>query len=112
MRVLSWNVNGLRAAHKKGFLDWFDGESPDIMCLQETKAHEEQLPEEIKSIPGYTSYFSTPEKKGYSYERQNDGACDTHYQIFSPPIRFSHPNTSFDGAVLSAHIATRIAPLL
>jgi len=66
MRVISWNVNGLRAAHKKGFLDWISGENPDIMCLQETKAHEEQLPEEIKSIPGYTSYFSTPEKKGYS----------------------------------------------
>ncbi|HCP24721.1 MAG: exodeoxyribonuclease III [SAR202 cluster bacterium] len=66
MRVLSWNVNGLRAAHRKGFLDWFSGADPDIMCLQETKAHEEQLPEEIRSIGGYSSYFSTPEKKGYS----------------------------------------------
>ena len=66
MRVISWNVNGLRAAHKKGFLDWFNGENPDIMCLQETKAHEEQLPEAIRSIAGYNSYFSTPEKKGYS----------------------------------------------
>ena len=66
MRVISWNVNGLRAAHKKGFLDWLNDEAPDIMCLQETKAHEEQLPEEIRSIAGYNSYFSTPEKKGYS----------------------------------------------
>ena len=66
MRVIYWNVNGLRAAHKKGFLDWFNDEAPDIMCLQETKAHEEQLPEEIRSITGYSSYFSTPEKKGYS----------------------------------------------
>ena len=66
MRVISWNVNGLRAAHKKGFLDWFNDENPDIMCLQETKAHEEQLPDEIRSIAGYSSYFSTPEKKGYS----------------------------------------------
>ena len=66
MRAISWNVNGLRAAHKKGFLDWFNGASPDIMCLQETKAHEEQLPEEVKTIAGYSSYFSTPEKKGYS----------------------------------------------
>ena len=40
MRVVSWNVNGLRAVHKKGFLDWFDDENPDILCLQETKAHE------------------------------------------------------------------------
>ena len=39
MRVISWNVNGLRAVHKKGFLDWFNDEDPDILCLQETKAH-------------------------------------------------------------------------
>ena len=66
MKVISWNVNGLRAVHKKGFLVWFNGEDPEIMCLQETKAHEEQLPEEIRSIEGYSSFFSTPEKKGYS----------------------------------------------
>ena len=64
MRAISWNVNGLRAAHKKGFLDWFNDESPDIMCLQETKAHAEQLPEAVRTIEGYSSYFSTPEKKG------------------------------------------------
>ena len=52
MKVISWNVNGLRAVHKKGFLVWFNVENPDIMCLQETKAHEEQLPEEIRSIEG------------------------------------------------------------
>ena len=66
MKVISWNVNGLRAAHKKGFLDWFGDEAPDILCLQETKAHEVQLPDEVKSVEGYTSFFSTPEKKGYS----------------------------------------------
>ena len=66
MKVISWNVNGLRAAHKKGFLDWFNETNPDILCLQETKAHEDQLPEEVKSVAGYTSFFSTPEKKGYS----------------------------------------------
>ena len=66
MRVISWNVNGLRAVHKKGFLDWFSSEDPDILCLQETKAHEEQLPEEVRSVTGYRSFFSTPERKGYS----------------------------------------------
>ena len=66
MRAISWNVNGLRAAHKKGFLDWFNEESPDIMCLQETKAHQDQLPEGLRVIEGYSSYFTTPEKKGYS----------------------------------------------
>ena len=66
IRALSWNVNGLRAAHRKGFLDWFAGAAPDILCLQETKAVPEQLPAEVREAPGYHSYFSTPERKGYS----------------------------------------------
>ncbi|HKJ80689.1 MAG TPA: exodeoxyribonuclease III [Ignavibacteriaceae bacterium] len=66
IRILSWNVNGLRAVHKKGFLDWFNKEQPDILCLQETKAQEEQLPDEIRNVEGYHSYFSSAVKKGYS----------------------------------------------
>ena len=66
LRIISWNVNGLRAAHKKGFLEWLDKESPDIMCVQETKASEDQLPVALKDIPGYDSYFLSAEKKGYS----------------------------------------------
>ncbi len=66
LRLLSWNVNGIRAVHKKGFLNWFSSESPDILCLQETKASEEQLADELRNPPGYTSYFSSAEKKGYS----------------------------------------------
>jgi exodeoxyribonuclease-3 len=66
MKISSWNVNGLRAAYKKGFLDWLKKEGADIICLQETKAHQEQLPEDIINIPGFFSYFSRPEKKGYS----------------------------------------------
>jgi exodeoxyribonuclease-3 len=65
-RLLSWNVNGIRAIQKKGFLDWFKKENPDILCLQETKAHPDQLDDELKNIPGYESYFSSAEKKGYS----------------------------------------------
>ncbi len=65
-RILSWNVNGLRAVHKKGFLDWFKEEQPDILCLQETKAQEEQLPDEVRNVEGYHSYFSSAVKKGYS----------------------------------------------
>ena len=49
-KILSWNVNGLRAAYKKGFLDWFNSEKPDIMCLQETKAMKEQLAPELQEI--------------------------------------------------------------
>ncbi|MEK7558456.1 MAG: exodeoxyribonuclease III [Patescibacteria group bacterium] len=67
MRLISWNVNGLRAVHKKGALDIFLKQKPDIFCFQETKAEVEQLPEEIKNVPGYFSYFaSSKAKKGYS----------------------------------------------
>lgn len=67
-RIISWNTNGLRATHKNGqFLPFIKKEKPDILCLQETKAREEQLPEEIRNISGYYSYFNSPhEKKGYS----------------------------------------------
>jgi len=66
LRLLSWNVNGIRAAYKKGFLDWFKKEKPDILCIQETKAHPDQLTDDLKNVDGYQSYFSSAEKKGYS----------------------------------------------
>jgi exodeoxyribonuclease-3 len=66
IKLFSWNVNGLRAIYKKGFLDWVKKNEADIICLQETKAHEDQLPEELINPDKYTSYFSKPEKKGYS----------------------------------------------
>jgi exodeoxyribonuclease-3 len=66
MKISAWNVNGLRAAYKKGFLNWLKEEKSDIVCLQETKAHQDQLPEDILNISGFFSYFSKPEKKGYS----------------------------------------------
>lgn len=60
MKIISWNVNGIRAAIKKGFLDYLKEESPDIICLQETKINE-QVP-----IEGYKTYWNYAEKKGYS----------------------------------------------
>lgn len=66
LRLISWNVNGIRASYKKGLLDWFKKENPDMLCLQETKAHPEQLVDELKNVDGYDSYFSSAEKKGYS----------------------------------------------
>jgi exodeoxyribonuclease III len=66
IKILSWNVNGIRAAYKKGFLDWFKEAKPDILCIQETKAHEEQLPDDLKNVSGYHSYFCAGERKGYS----------------------------------------------
>lgn len=64
--LLSWNVNGLRAAHKGGFLEPVFERKPDIVCLQETKVDEDHVPDELRSRPGYHSYFSCAERKGYS----------------------------------------------
>ncbi|MDT8390535.1 MAG: exodeoxyribonuclease III [Lentisphaeria bacterium] len=64
--IISWNVNGLRAVAKKGFLEWFQSESPDILCLQETKAHPDQLDASLLEVPGYHSYWAAAEKRGYS----------------------------------------------
>jgi len=66
LKILSWNVNGIRAIAKKGFHEWFKSESPDVLCLQETKAWEEQLDDSLTKIDGYHSYFSEAHRKGYS----------------------------------------------
>ncbi len=64
--LLSWNVNGIRAAAKKGFVDWLVSASPDILCIQETKAALEQLSSDLVGPAGYKSYWSSARKKGYS----------------------------------------------
>ncbi len=66
IKLISWNVNGIRAAHRKGFIDWLIEEDGDIISVQETKAHIDQLPRKLINIDGYTSYFSSAERKGYS----------------------------------------------
>ena len=66
MRIISWNVNGIRAAEKKGLFDWFKNESPDILCLQEIKAKPDQVPPYLKNTPGYNVYWNSAERKGYS----------------------------------------------
>ncbi len=67
LKLLSWNVNGIRAVQKKGFIEWLLKENPGMLCVQETKAHPEQLSEELLNINGYKSFFSSSiVKKGYS----------------------------------------------
>ena len=66
MKILSWNVNGIRSARDKGFLEWLYQESPDIVCIQETKAHPEQLGQDLLEPNGYHVYWNYPERKGYS----------------------------------------------
>ena len=63
MKLISWNVNGLRAAVQKGFLDYFKNENADIFCVQETKLQEGQIELELE---GYHQYWNYAEKKGYS----------------------------------------------
>lgn len=66
IKILCWNVNGIRAVEKKGFLEWLQRESPDILCLQETKAQPGQISFEIERPAGYHAYWNFSERKGYS----------------------------------------------
>jgi exodeoxyribonuclease-3 len=66
LKLLSWNVNGIRAVKNKGFPEWIKKESPDILCLQETKAQPDQLDADLKEPPGYHAHWNYPEKKGYA----------------------------------------------
>ncbi len=65
--LLSWNVNGIRASHRKGFLDWLFESRPDVLGLQETRAEEHQLPQKLAQPVGYRGYWNhSRRKKGYS----------------------------------------------
>ncbi len=66
VRIYSWNVNGIRAAARKGFFDVLAGSDADVFCVQETKARPEQLTEDFINPDGYRSYWSSAERKGYS----------------------------------------------
>ena len=64
MKIISWNVNGLRAVLRKNFLEYLDAEKPDVLCLQETKC----TPDDVEALwpAHYTTYWNTAQKKGYS----------------------------------------------
>ena len=69
MKCISWNVNGIRAVMKKGFPDFLSTYNPDILCLQEIKVHNDDLPEEIQKMAsdhGYTGFWNGADRKGYS----------------------------------------------
>jgi len=67
MKIISYNVNGIRAAIKKGFFDWIKAADPDVLCIQETKAHKEQLDLSLFEEAGYKyNYWFSAQKKGYS----------------------------------------------
>ena len=66
IKILCWNVNGIRAVEKKGFLEWLRQESPDMLCLQETKAQHDQISPEVQQPPDHHAYWNFSERKGYS----------------------------------------------
>ena len=66
MKIISVNLNGIRAAHRKGFFEWMHAQDADVICLQETKAQRHQLSEEMLAPEGYHAYFNDAQKKGYS----------------------------------------------
>ena len=95
IRIFCWNVNGIRAIWKKDFPKWFKKTSPDVLCLQETKAQPDQLDDEVKKYCGCWSEFFSAEKKGYS-------GVATYSKI--PPIDFKkglgNPYYDNEGRVL------------
>ncbi|WP_374029303.1 exodeoxyribonuclease III [Bdellovibrio bacteriovorus] len=83
MKIISWNVNGIRACYKKGLLDFVHAEKPDIFCIQETKAHIDQVEEEARKLTWQFSYWSSAIKKGYSgvatFMNQEPRMVQTHF---------------------------------
>ncbi|XP_022703049.1 uncharacterized protein LOC111268356 [Varroa jacobsoni] len=66
LKIVSWNINGVRAWLPKGGLEYLNREAPDVFCIQETKCSDNKLPKELESIRGYKSYFLAGDKEGYS----------------------------------------------
>lgn len=66
MKIISYNVNGIRAAMRKGFIEWLQQADPDVICIQETKANKDQVELELIEAAGYHHYWFSAEKKGYS----------------------------------------------
>ena len=102
MRIISWNVNGLRAVYRKNQFpqllhDW----QPDIFCVQETKSHPDQLPAALRTPAGYNAYYSSAEKKGYSGvalyamappQRIKEHWGESHYQQEGRILQADYPD--------------------
>jgi len=95
VKLISWNVNGIRAAWKKGLPEFVAAENPDVLCLQETKIQLEQLTPELTDLPGYRSHWSMAEKKGYS-----GVATYTRPEPLAVATNFGSPALDTEGRVL------------
>ncbi len=90
IKLISWNVNGIRAVQRKGALEWFKEMRPEILCIQETKAQKEQLDDELVNIDGYTAYFCSAERKGYS-------GVAIYTSLLPIKVNYGLGNKTFDG---------------
>jgi len=97
MKIITLNVNGIRSAYRKKFFDWMLEQRADVICLQETKAQVEQLPEDILSPTGYHAYFNDAEKKGYS-----GVALYTRQEPDSVQRKLGWPRADMEGRYLQA----------
>jgi len=97
MRIISYNVNGIRAAIKKGFIDWLKTDPADIICIQEVKAHEADIDRPLIESAGYRTYFFLAQKKGYS-------GVGILSKIEPDNVEFGHgkEQSDFEGRVLRA----------
>jgi exodeoxyribonuclease III len=66
MKIITWNVNGIRSALNKGLREWVNQNSPDILCLQEIKARPEQIENDVRTFPGFVDYWNPAVRPGYS----------------------------------------------
>jgi len=89
-KLISWNVNGIRAAEKKGFLDWLAATDADVVAVQETKAHPDQLSSALLNAPGYRSDWSAAERKGYSGTATYYRRTPLHVRRGFSDARFDH----------------------
>jgi len=90
LKLYSWNVNGFRSVITKGFAQWFQGTDADVVCLQEIKGDEEQIPAHDREFAGYQCIWNPAQRKGYS-----GTACYTRIQPEN--IRFELPDKQFGG---------------
>ena len=97
MKIISYNVNGIRAALTKNFTGWMKEEDPDVLCLQETKAQPEQIDTMLFAEMGYTTYAHSAVKKGYS-----GVAILTKKAPDNVVIGMNHPRYDFEGRVIRA----------
>ncbi len=97
MRLASWNVNGVRAAYRKGLAEWLMKADYDVLALQETKASPGQIPAAIADAKGYHTYFSAPERPGYS-----GVGLLTKTKPKSVDYSFGNPRFDQEGRVIAA----------